>query len=163
MFTPATPDHHWLRRFLGEWTYESSCEMGPGQPPMRASGRERVRMLGDLWVVGESEGEMPGGPDGAPATMTAIITLGFDPAKGRYVGTWVGSPMASMFVYEGQREGDRLPLDTVGPSFEDHAKLAHYQDVVTFVNDHTRTLESRLRGNDGAWTTFMRATYTRVR
>ena len=45
-------------------------------------------MIGDLWLLAEGRSEMPGG-----GTGTMLITLGFDPARGRYVGTWVGSLM----------------------------------------------------------------------
>ncbi len=55
------PEHGWLHRLLGTWRYEVECSMGPDQPPARATGIERVRSLGGFWVVGESEGEMPGG------------------------------------------------------------------------------------------------------
>jgi len=55
-----------------------------------------VRSLGGLWILAEGRGEMPGG---APATM--LMTLGYDPAKNRFVGTWVGSMMTHLWVYQG--------------------------------------------------------------
>src|SRR5687768_17755328 len=38
--------------------------------------------------------------------MTAVITVGFDPAKGNFVGTWVGSMMTNLWVYKGWLEED---------------------------------------------------------
>jgi len=115
-------------------------------------------MLGDLWMVGESTGDLPGG-----GTMTAVITLGYDPARGRFVGSWVGSPMANMFVYEGTLDADRraLTLDTTGPDFADPAKTARYRDIIEIVSGSERLLRSE-RHADGRWHEMMRARYRRA-
>jgi hypothetical protein len=67
----------------GEWEYEHEASLGPGQPPMMSRGTHSVRSMGGLWILGEGRGEMPGG---VPMTMTALITLGYDPEKKRF--TW---------------------------------------------------------------------------
>lgn len=158
MQSEPVSQHRWLKQLVGEWTYEYECKMGPDQPAMKLTGREKVRMLGDLWVIAESTGEMPDG-----GSMSSIMTVGFDPAKNRYVGSWVGSPMASMFIYEGQLDdsGKVLPLNTEGPSFTDPSKMARYQDVIEIVGEGKRTMTSQALGDDGTWTQFMQATYTR--
>ena len=158
METKPTPEHQWLQQMVGEWTFESECNMGPGQPVMKGSGREVVRAVGELWVQGEMTGEMPGG-----GHMTAFMAVGFDPAKDKYVGTWYGSPMAYMFVYEGERDGDSLALNTTGPSFSDPTKMAKYRDVVELDGPDRRTLRSEAQNEDGSWTPFMGAVYTRVK
>src|SRR5215207_10023673 len=45
------PEHRWLQQFVGEWTFETEAVMGPDQPPMKYTGTESVRTLGDLWVL----------------------------------------------------------------------------------------------------------------
>src|SRR5687768_9892176 len=47
----VTKEHQWLARMVGEWTYEMEAEAEPGQPPIRDSGPESVRALGDAWVI----------------------------------------------------------------------------------------------------------------
>src|SRR5262245_66093699 len=79
-------EHQWLQQLVGDWTFESECVMGPEQPPSKFMGTESVRSLGALWVLCEGRGEMPGG-----GMATTLMTLGYDPAKKRYVGTFVGS------------------------------------------------------------------------
>ena len=79
-------EHHWLQKFVGEWTFEGEASMGPDQPPMKSRGAETVRSIGSLWIQGEGNGEMPGG-----GMATMLLTLGFDPQKKRFVGTWVGT------------------------------------------------------------------------
>jgi hypothetical protein len=107
-------EHQWLQKLLGEWTVESEAVMEPGKPPAKAKGSERVRSLGGLWVVAEGQGEMPGG-----GAATTILTLGYDPKKKRYVGTWVGSMMTHLWVYDGALDegGSVLRLDAEGPAF----------------------------------------------
>jgi len=152
-------EHAWLQQFVGEWTYEHEALMGPDQPPMKATGTESVRSVGDFWVVGESRGTMP---DGGPATM--IITLGYDPHKGRFVGTFIGSMMTHLWVYDGELDatGRILTLEADGPSWTDPGKTAKYRDVVEAVSDDHRLLKSSVLGDDGAWHEFMVAHYRRV-
>jgi uncharacterized protein YndB with AHSA1/START domain len=159
MMSPPQKQHEWLKSLVGDWQFSTSCEAGPGQPPLKATGTERVRALGDLWIVCEGRSTMP---DGTP--MESVMTLGFDPVKQRFVGTWIGSPMAHMFIYEGQLDatGNILPLNTTGPSFTDPAKTSHYQDIIERKSDTFRSLTSKLRLDDGSWQHFMSAEYRRA-
>lgn len=161
MQTEPTPEHQWLQQMVGEWEFEHECNMGPDQPPMKSHGREVVRAVGDLWVQGEMTGIMP--DDGGE--MTAFMALGYDPVKGKYIGTWYGSPMAHMFVYEGKREADgkTLPLNTSGPSFTDPTKTARYRDIVEIVSKDERHLRSECEMEDGSWMPFMKGIYRRVK
>ena len=156
MKTDPQPEHHWLKQLVGEWTYESTCDMGPDQPG-KFGGAETARMLGDLWVVCEGRMEMPGGGSG-----TSVMTLGYDPLKKRYVGTWAGSMMTHLWVYDGEMDaaGTTLTLAAEGPDFTDPAKTTKYHDVVSFA-DGVRTLTARFVGPDGQWHEMMKATYTR--
>jgi len=169
-----TAEHEWLKQLVGEWEFESEAREGPDTEPVRMSGAESVRMLGDLWVVGEMRGEMSGG-----GLCVALMTIGFDPARGgrgtergtgrgegrgKFVGAWVGSPMTHMFVYEGELDAARkvLTLDTTGPSFTDPSQEARYQDIVELPGDGTRILRSQFRDADGKWHEFMRGLFRRV-
>lgn len=156
----TAPEHQWLTKLVGDWAFESECDMGPDQPKLKSTGTETVRTLGGLWIVCEGQGEMPGGA----VPMSMRMTIGYDPAKRRFVGSWVCSVMTHMFVYEGQLDDNArvLPLNTEGPSFEDPAKTCSYQDVIEVIDDNTRLLRSRMPGPDGEWIEFMRARYTRV-
>lgn len=151
-------EHEWLQRLVGKWTFESECSMGPDQPPVKTKGNDDVRSLGGLWVLGEGQAEMPGG-----GTATNLMTLGFDPAKNRFVGTFVASVMTNLWVYEGQLDasGKVLTLNCEGPSFTGDGKLAKYQDVIEIKSNDHRVLTSRYQGEDGQWHEFMTAHYRR--
>ena len=159
MMTDPSPEHGWLRKLVGDWHYEHEFSPAPGMPAAKLMGTEKVRMLGELWVICEGGGKMHTGHE-----MNYLMTLGFDPNKGSFVGSWVGSPMAYMFVYEGRLEDDgkTLPLKTDGPSFTDPTQLAKYQDVIGIVDDDHRTLTSQMWGEEGELVTFMQAKYRRA-
>ncbi|MDX2017466.1 MAG: DUF1579 domain-containing protein [Planctomycetota bacterium] len=154
-----TNEHLWLKRFVGQWEVESECSMGPDQPPMKGRGVEQVRMLGDLWLIAESSFSMPGAGEGS-----AVLTLGFDPLRRKFLGTWVGSMMTHLFVYEGELDEatGTLPLSCTGPDFADPTKLAPYLDVYRLAPTGERSLVSHMRGPDGHWVPFMTSSYRRL-
>jgi hypothetical protein len=149
-------EHQWLQKLVGDWTYEANLTMEPGQPPVKCLGTESVRSLGGLWIVAEGQGEMPGG---GPATT--IMALGYDPQKKRYVGTFIGSMMTNLWVYDGELDAAErvLTLNAEGPNFVVEGKMAKYRDVIEFNRDDHRVLSSHLLGDDGQWQEFMRANY----
>ena len=153
-------EHEWLQKLVGEWTSEIEMAMGPDKPAEKCVGTESVRSIGGLWVACEGRGKMP---DGGPAIT--IMTLGYDPAKKRYVGTFIGSMMTHMWLYEGSLDGSGkvLTLDTEGPDFATEGKMTKYKDVVEFKTDDHRLLSSHMLGDDGKWTGFMTAHYRRKR
>jgi hypothetical protein len=151
-------EHKWLQRLVGEWTMEAEA-IEPGKPPFKAQGTESVRSLGGLWIIAEGEGEMPGG-----GTGRNVMTLGYDPAQQRVAGTWIGSMMTHMWVYDGELDqaANVLTLKAEGPAMTAEGGTAHYKDVIELVDDDHRTLTSHVLGEDGEWTQFMTARYTRT-
>lgn len=157
MIAEPQREHRWLDKLVGEWTSETECRMGPDQPAANMRGVDVVRSLGGLWIVAEGEGEMPGG--GAAKT---IMTLGYDPRSGRYVGTFVASMMTHLWPYDGTLDASEkvLTLDSEGPDFTGQ-KTAKYQDCIELVDDDHRVMTSRVLGDDGNWVHFMTAHYRR--
>lgn len=151
-------EHQWLQQLVGDWTSEAECAMGPGQPSTKSYGTERVRMVGRLWMVADGQGEMPGG-----GMATMIMTLGYDPQKKKYLGTWIGSMMTHMWHYDGEMDasGRILTLSAEGPSMAGDGTLAKYQDIIEIKSKDHRTLSSRVLGADGTWNHFMTAHYRR--
>lgn len=159
MQAEAQKEHAWLTRLAGEWSFEGEASQGPGKPPERATGTETVRTLGDLWAVFGGNGEMPGG-----GRATTQLTLGFDPKRRRFVGTWVGSMMTHQWVYEGTLDpsGKALTLDCEGPAMEGEG-TAKYQDVIEILDDDHRILRGRVQAADGQWNELMVTRYERVK
>lgn len=158
MFAKPQKEHEWLQQLVGDWEYEHESMSGPDQPPTKATGTESVRSLGGLWVLCEGQGTMP---DGTAATM--LMTLGYDPQTNRYTGTWIGSMMTHLWIYDGELDttGKVLTLNAEGPSFGDPQKSAQYKDAIELKTDDHRILTSHLLGQDGQWSQFMTAHYRR--
>ena len=156
MHAEPQEQHKWLEKMVGDWTSEMECSMGPDQPLQKHTGEESVRSLGGLWMLCEGKSEMPGG--GCGITQ---MTLGYDPAKKKFVGTFIGSMMSNLWIYEGELSGNKLTLDTEGPNFSGAGGLSKYQDAIEFKSDDHRTLTSSMPGPDGKWVTFMTANYRR--
>jgi hypothetical protein len=158
MKVEPTREHVWLRKFVGDWTYEMEAAMEPGKPPVKMTGNEHIRPLGEIWVQGQGESQML---DGSPATT--MVTLGYDSFTKRFVGTWLGTMMAHLWIYDGELSADErtLTLNSEGPSMSDFSKRANYRDVHEFKNDNLRTLTAFMQGEDGQWTQFMQMDYHR--
>lgn len=153
-----TPEHQWLQRLAGEWTYEMEAEGPPGEPPIRETGPESVRSLDGVWMIAESQ--MPDG-----RAVTSVLTLGYDPARGRFVGTFIGTMMTYLWVYDGEldAEGRVLSLYAEGPSYTEEGQMAKYRDTIEFRGDDERVHTSGYQTADGSWRQFMTMTYRRNR
>ena len=142
-------EHSFLERLIGEWTV-TAPDMTGSEP-----WTETVRSLHGIWFVAEGTGRMPDGKE-----ATSILTLGYNAAKGKYIGSWIGSMMDYMWVYEGEVDasGNVLDLYTTGPDFSGDG-FADYRECITFVDDNHRTFTSSARQEDGSWKQFMEAHY----
>ena len=96
MHADAQPQHHWLHRLVGSWTFTLVSGHNITPDETGGGGTEVVRSIGGLWVVADGQATMPGmGP------YSSVATLGFNPATGRFVGTYIGSFMTHLWVYDG--------------------------------------------------------------
>lgn len=149
---PAREDV-WLRRLAGDWSVEAPAPDGEGT----IKGRETARLFGN-WVVLEGASQMPDA-----SVHSSLMTLGFDPARGKVVGSWVGSMMSHLWVYEGGLDaaGDTLTLATHGPVMDGSGGTADYEDIITFEGEDMRLLTSRQRQPDGTWRDLFCVRYSR--
>ena len=159
MHAEPQKEHTWLHRMVGEWTYEVEASMQPGEPPQKFKGRETVRSIGGIWIVAEGQGEMGGGE------ATTILTVGFDPASKKFVGSWIGSMMSYLWHYEGTLDAAErvLTLNCEGPIFDGSGGMTKYKDVHTLISDNERTLAGNFLDKEGKWNEMMTCTYHRVR
>jgi hypothetical protein len=156
---PAVPtptkEHEWLKQFVGEWETEAEMVVEPGKPPVKSKGTETIRSLGGFWIVSEMHGDCLGVP------VTGVMTVGYDPQKKKYVGTFVCSMCDLLFKYEGTGGGKVLTLECDGPSPTDPTKTVRMRDVLELKDKDTKVLTSSALGEDGKWVVFMTATSKR--
>lgn len=156
MKAELTQQHAFLQKLVGLW--EAVEENGAAATADQA-WKETVRSLHGIWFLAEGSGKMPDGAD-----ASSLLTLGYDPARGKYVGSWIGSMMNHMWVYEGTLDvhGRTLLLDTSGPDFENDGKTARYREELTFETDDDRTFTSHVMAPDGQWRRLMQVRYRRI-
>jgi hypothetical protein len=152
-----TKEHAWLQRFVGEWEYEMNHEE-PGKPPVKLRGTGVTRAIGELWTVSDGEGDMSPGD-----RAQTRVTLGYDPQKGKFVGTWLGSMMSYLWVYEGFLDADErvLTLESVGPSFTKAGEMGQYRDIITVIDEDYHTMTGNFLGDDGEWHQMMEMHFRR--
>lgn len=157
MFAKPQAEHQWLDRFIGEWSYESVCQMAPDQPSQTTSGQMEARSLGGMWLLAESHGVCPDN-----GTWNGMITLGYDPQNKQFVGSFVASMMSHFWPYAGTLDeaGRVLTLNSVGPKMTGTG-TAKYRDSIEIENDNRWIMRSELQDDDGKWHSFMTATYRR--
>jgi hypothetical protein len=150
-------EHQWLQKLVGDWTFEAECPPGPDGVVYKSRGAEVVRPLGDFWVMGEGAGEMP---DGSPARM--VLTIGFDAATKRFVGTWIGSMMSNLWVYDGELDasGNKLHLYATGPNMAGSGE-ARYRETIEMLSHDHRTFTSHVMAENGEWQLIMSSHYHR--
>ena len=160
MATQTHTQQEWLEQLVGDWTFEGSCSEGPDKEPEVFGGTESYRRLGEHWVIGEGEGDAPGGGRSA-----SIFTIGFDTQKDTFVGSFICTMMNNLWVYTGgslSGDGTALTLDNEGPNFmTNDGSTAKYRDVFTFVSPDHRTLTAFVQLPDGEWMQIMKSDYYR--
>jgi len=94
---------------------------------------------------------------------TTMMTLGYSLQQQRFVGTWMGSMMTHLWLYNGELDAAErvLILHSEGPSMTSEGQMAQYKDVIEFKHPDHRVLTSFCRGDDGQWQQFMTANYHR--
>ena len=154
-----TDAHLWLQQMVGEWKCKTEMMM-PDGTSFTVEGTESVRKLGEYWIVAEVKSPMP--DDGTEGTM--LITVGYDINKGRFVGSWVGSMMENLWVYDGfmDEDGHSLILESTGPGMMDESKVETYRDIMTIDENGGRTMTSNAKDESGNWTPFMTVRYEKV-
>ncbi|QDT67301.1 hypothetical protein MalM25_01980 [Planctomycetes bacterium MalM25] len=157
-FPGTAPEHELLQRFVGEWEITGECTIGPGSEPTKNTGRTSSRLLGERWAINEMVFDTDG------IEIRGVQTLGYDPAKQKYVGTWTDSMMNHLWVYEGVYDEEKrtLTLDTMGPNMMGDGELIPYQDTFEFVSKDKIVMRSQAKDDAGEWVVFMTSEMSRV-
>ena len=151
------PEHAWLKQLVGEWESIAEVKMAPDQPAQQFASTDTCRMLGEFWMIQESEGKM------AEMPFNSILTLGYDPETDKYVGTWVDSMGSHLWRYEGtvDEEGKVLTLETEGPCPLKGMAIGKFRERVEIVNPDHRIFTSTAEDENGEWVTMVTIHSTR--
>jgi hypothetical protein len=151
------PEHKRLGEHVGTWNVDCSFYMDPAQPPMKVKARETVEMFGPFYTVSLFEADMFGSP------YKGRATLGYDPAVGKYVSTWIDTMSPAIFAFSGkfdaagnvlEQRGEGIDCMTQGP--------AEYRTTETHGKDGSRVFEMFMRPEGGEETKVFTHVYTRA-
>lgn len=150
-------EHQWLRQLVGEWETEAEIVVQPGQPPVSGKGTESVRSIGGFWTLSEVQATLFDQP------LTGIMTLGYDPEKKRYVGTWIDSMSHHLWQYEGSLDevGRVLTLEAEGPNMIAPGTTARFRETIEIKSKDYRVFTSSIEVEPGKWQTFLTVHYRR--
>jgi hypothetical protein len=147
------PEHELLKKDVGTWDATVEMMMPPAPP---SKGTETATLgPGGLWLITDFKSEMMGAP------FTGHGVTGWDPAKKKYVGTWVDSMSTSISAtestYDAASKTATGMLEAPGP---DGAPMK-LKAVTEYKDDDTRVFTMYVKGPDGKEAPTMRITYKR--
>jgi hypothetical protein len=148
------PEHQTLMASVGTW--DAVVEMmGKDGKPTKDKAVSEVTAIGGLWVIDDFKGSMGG------ADFHGHGATGYDPAKGKYVGTWIDSLSTSVMFMEGTYDAAKktLTMSGMGPGMD--GKPVMHRMVSTDKDANTRVFEMFAPGPDGKEMKIMTITYTR--
>jgi hypothetical protein len=154
--TKPSPEHDLLKQDAGMWdaTIESFNEPG-GKPDVSKGVETNTLICGGLWLVQDFKGVVAG------MEFQGHGLTGYDPAKRKYVGTWVDSMTTSIApiesTYDASKKTMTGAMEMAGPD----GKPMKVTTVTTFKEDGTRVFTLNMPGPDGKDFTMMRITYTK--
>ena len=155
-FSTPEKEHSILKKDAGNWSVKGKMWMAPGSPAQEFEATESNTLIGGFWVVSKFEGTFAGMP------MTGHATMGYDPKKKKYIGTWVDSMNPYMSKMEGEYDASTktLTMMTEGVGMDGNPQLG--KNVVVYNDDGTRsfTMHVKLPGAS-EYTKMMEMVYTK--
>jgi uncharacterized protein DUF1579 len=149
------PEHAVLKEQAGVWDATVESFMAPGQPPVLSKGTETGTMVGDFWLLSDFKTEMMGMP------FTGHGTLGYDPARKKYVSTWVDSMTPALSLGESDYDAATRTFTGWLDGLDYAGQPTKIKAVTAFKDPTTRVFTMTLKGPDGKEMTAMRITYTK--
>lgn len=152
-----TKEHELLAQFAGEWNATAETVAAPGQDSIKCEGTESAKLLGGFWLVSQGEANMMGTP------VKSLLTIGYSPATKKYTGTFVCTMDSTLWKYDGtmDEKGQKLTLETEGPSPTDPTKKAKFREVLELKDKDHKTFTSFMQGDDGQWLKIVTMEYRR--
>ena len=148
------PEHAILKADAGVW--DASIEMLGGPAPAVSKGSETNTLMGNgLWLITDFKGEMMGMP------FHGHGTSGWDPAKKKYVGTWVDTMSTGVMVMEGSYDAAAKTMTTWMEGPDMTGKIVKMKAVTEWKSPDNRVFTMYAPGPDGKEAHTMRITYTR--
>jgi hypothetical protein len=123
-------EHEVFRKDVGTWDAEVEIHPGPGAPPQRSRGVAVNKLVGGVWLVIDFEND--GGFQGHGV-------YGWDPAKKKYVGTWVDSMRTFLAPMEGTWDAATQTMTFVGEGTMQDGRTLRWRETTTVTGPTPRS------------------------
>ncbi len=148
-----TKEHARLAATTGVWDAEIIMSSPDGKTA--STGVETVKMVGELWTISSFEYEFMGVPTQGHGTM------GYDPSKGKYVGTWIESTNPHMSTMEGEYDEEKKAVVYQMKSNDAGGNEMEFR-VITATQDEThRTFELHAKIDEDQFVKVLEMNYTK--
>ena len=153
MATPG-PEHQLLAKDAGSWDAVIETT-GPDGKPAKSKASSETRVHGGFWIIEDFTGDFMGTP------FQGHGMTGYDPTKGKFVGSWADSMAPQLLVMEGtyDKAAKKLTMTGQGPGMD--GKMVTLRMVTTWKDDNTRVFQMFMPGPDGKEVCGLTITYTR--
>jgi hypothetical protein len=155
MPTPG-PEHDVLKTEVGTWDAVVEMTPAPGAPVMKSTGVEVNTIgCGGLCLITEFKADMMG------TTFEGHGIATWDPAKKKYVGTWMDSMSTGLATSESTYDpaAKKWTGWMEGPDMT--GKVVRSRSVVAFRDANTRVFTMYSTGPDGKEVEGLKITYTK--
>lgn len=122
-----------LKRDVGVWRVAIKMFANPAAEPLLGTGTETNTMLGDLWLVGQFNGELMG------SEFEGLRRTGFDPDKQVPVVSWVDSTSPYPSDAEGKWDEATQTMTWTGTGKLPSGQQVKTKIVAVYNEDGTRT------------------------
>lgn len=142
-----TAQHMELQKHVGE--YEGTITMFmPGMDATPAPAQETVRTFGPFWTTNDFTCEFMGMP------YQGHGFTGYDPEKGKYVGTWIDNLSPALAIMEGEYDEAKKATvmhweapDMTGKVVPHRSEIVQSKDAytMTFFTDGTKSMQIAMK------------------
>jgi hypothetical protein len=154
-----TPEHERLKKEVGTWDATIKSWMrGPDSEPSVSQGVEEVKLMpGGLWIQSEFHGKF------GDADFCGAGQSGYDPKKGKYVGTWVDSMDTSIMIMEGEYDSASHTLTMYSKGTDPSGKAYDAKMTSKFEGDDNRVFTMHMKNDEtkGEYMKVMEISYKR--
>jgi len=154
-----TPEHKALANDVGVWDADMFVYVpGMKEPIAAGHGVETKTLLsGGLWALSEFKGDF------AAVPYEGRGQIGFDPAKGKYVSSWIDSASAKLLVQEGTYDEKTKTVTMIGEGDDPRGgSTATLRTTVHQPDAETRVLTLSIKpkgGKDSEYVKFFEIRY----
>jgi len=145
------PEHEVFLKDVGVWDATVEVKLAPA--PQISSGEARNSLAcGGLWLVTEFRNE---------SGFEGRGLYGYDPARGKYVGTWIDSMRTFMVLSDGEYDASTRTMILRTEHTDPTGRTMRWREVTRTVDDDTQVWSQIMTAPDGREFETMTVTYRR--